>query len=362
MKQPFGHGGTVHAVARLLGITTGDILDFSASINPLGPPEEVRAAVMAAFDQVIHYPDSEAVELRQALARRHVLPVGQICVANGSTELIHLLPRLFPGRRALIVAPPFSEYAAALVKSGWDVQYHVLDPEEGFSLCLAKLGEQLAGGFDILVLANPGNPTGALIPREEIAGVLELCCASGTVPVLDEAFMDFCEEESALAAVVADSRGIVLRSLTKFFALPGLRLGYVVAAPDIIVRLGGLVPPWSVGTLAQAAGVAALADEGYRIRTRQLIDREREFLFCALASLPALHPYPSAANYLLVRLTSGLCATTLRDKLLLQRILIRDCGNFPGLDHRFFRVAVRSRQENEKLLAALARIPGVSLR
>ena len=353
---PFTHGGTVYAAARLLGVDPEAILDFSASINPLGPPPGVCGAVMAAFDRVVHYPDPEAAKLRGALARRHGVDGGNVCPANGSTELIHLLPRLFPGSRALVVAPPFSEYAAALERGGWEVHYLFLKPEDTFAIDLRELEERLAGGFDLLVLANPGNPTGALVPLPQVAEILELCRLAGTVPVVDEAFMDFCEEESAISAVVADTRGIVLRSLTKFFALPGLRLGFAIAAEGVIERLARLVPPWSVGTLAQAAGVAALADDGYRERTLSVIAAERDHLSAGLASLPGVRPFPSAANYLLIELTSGLTAADLAGHLLARRILIRDCADFPGLDHRFFRVAVRSRQENERLLAALTEV------
>ena len=223
---------------------------------------------------------------------------------------------------------------------------------------MPKLAGRLADGFDLLILANPGNPTGVLVPLPKVTELLRLCRDFGTVPVIDEAFMDFCEEESAIFAVVGDGRGLVSRSLTKFFALPGLRLGYAVAATEAIKRLSGLAPPWSVGTLAQAAGVAALADEGYRDRTHELIAREREFLAVGLRALPGLRPYPSAANYLLVELTSGLSATTLRNRLLPRRILIRDCANFPGLDHRFFRVAIRGHEENLQLLSELAVVIG----
>jgi len=316
----------------------------------------VREAVMAVFDRVVHYPDPEATELRESLARRHGVAVSEVCPANGSTELIHLLPRLVPGSRALVIAPPFSEYAAALEKSGWEVHYFFLKPEDGFALSLAELEERLAVGIDLLILANPGNPTGALVSLPRVYELLEICRASGTMPVIDEAFMDFCEEESAISAMLADGGGIILRSLTKFYALPGLRLGYAVAAAGIIERLAELIPPWSVGVLAQSAGVAALADDDYRARTLGLIAAEREFLGAALASLPALRPSPAAANYLLIELISGLSASTLRDRLFPQRILIRDCTNFPGLDHRFFRVAVRSRRENERLLVALAEV------
>jgi threonine-phosphate decarboxylase len=216
----------------------------------------------------------------------------------------------------------------------------------------------LEDGFDLLILANPGNPTGALVPLPDVTELLELCRISGTVPVIDEAFMDFCEEESALSAVISDGHGVVSRSLTKFYSLPGLRLGYAVASAGVIEQVARLVPPWSVGTLVQAAGVAALADDAYRERTLRLIARERKFLAAGLAALPGVRPFPSAANYLLVELASALSATTLRDRLLPSRILIRDCTNFPGLSTRFFRVAVRGREENQQLLSSLAEILG----
>jgi threonine-phosphate decarboxylase len=168
--------------------------------------------------------------------------------------------------------------------------------------------------------------------------------------------MDFCEEESALSLVVNDGRGVVLRSLTKFYALPGLRLGYAVAATGVIGRLAGLVPPWSVGNLAQAAGVAALADEGYREQTLRLVAGERAFLAGGMRSIPGLLPYPAAANFLLVELTGGATAAELWAQLFPRGILIRDCGNFIGLTERFFRVAVRGREENERLLAALGEV------
>jgi threonine-phosphate decarboxylase len=357
-KQLFGHGGTVYSAARYLGVAPEEILDFSASINPLGPPPGVRASVMAAFDRVVHYPDPDATELRDALARRHGVRPFEVCPVNGSTELIHLLPRLIPGSRALIVAPPFSEYASALEKGGWEVHYFILEPGNDFSLSLPKLAERLEDGFDLLILANPGNPTGALVPLPDVIELLELCRISGTVPVIDEAFMDFREEESAISAVVSDGHGVVSRSVTKFYALPGLRLGYAVAAAGVIEQVSRLVPPWSVGTLAQAAGVAALADDAYRERTLRLIARERKFLAAGLAALPGLRPFPSAANYLLVELASALSATILRDRLLPHRILIRDCANFPGLSNRFFRVAVRGHEDNRQLLFSLAEILG----
>lgn len=356
MAITFDHGGNVFAIARALGIPPEGLLDFSASINPLGPAPGVKEAVSAAFDRLVHYPDSDAVALRDALAHFHGVAADNICVANGSTELIYLLPRLIPGKRALIIAPPFAEYARALALAGWEIDYFQLSPAHGFALDCEELASVLAKGYDLLFLCNPGNPTGKLFRRDEISKVDRLCSAAGTLLILDEAFMDFCEGESSKDAVVSGERGIILRSMTKFYALPGLRLGYAIGASKLIGRLQELRAPWSVNTLAQAAGLASLAAAGYRERTLDCVATERDFLADRLRAIAGLVPYPSAANYLLVEIQSGTSSAELQERLMAEHILIRNCGNFVGLAERFFRVAVRGRQENERLLAALGSV------
>jgi threonine-phosphate decarboxylase len=352
MTQPFEHGGTIFAVARELGLQPEELLDFSASINPLGPPTGVWPAIEAAFRRVGHYPDSGCAELRLHLAGRHGLAPEQVVAANGSTELIHLIPRLerFPKRKALLVGPTFAEYGHGLELAGWSRDYLFLSPADGFSLDLQRLQAALAGGYDLLYLCNPGNPTGRLYPREEVARLLKLCREAGTFCVLDEAFMDFREEESAVELLADNDHVLILRSMTKFFGFPGLRLGYALGSKGLIAGLERLRPPWSVGTLAQAAGVAALADREHETRTREIVATGRQQLVEGLATIPGLTIYPGAANYLLVALPGGMAASELRRRLLGERILIRDCGNFAGLDGRYFRVAVRSRGENERLL------------
>lgn len=357
MSNNFDHGGNVFAVARSLGIRPEDILDFSASINPLGPALGVREAVAAAFDRLVHYPETACTELREALAAHHSLSPGQLCVANGSTELIYLLPRLVEGKRALIVAPAFSEYERALTLAGWEVDFLYLRPREEFRLSRPLLEEKLKERYDLLILCNPGNPAGNLVAPEETEWTIDLAQATGTFLVLDEAFIDFCEESSGKKMAVRSGNCIVLRSMTKFYALPGLRLGYAVASERVISRLERLRPPWSVNTLAQAAGLASLADADYRERTLRLTASERGFLAGELAQIPGIVPYPSAANYLFVEMAAG-SAAELRQRLLADRLLIRECGNFMGLEDRFFRVAVRSRDENQRLVSVLAGIFG----
>jgi threonine-phosphate decarboxylase len=350
MTDTFDHGGTVFALARSLGIPPEELLDFSASINPLGPAPGVRDAVCSSFQRVLHYPDREAVELRGALADFHGVGAGNIVVANGSTELIYLLPRLLPGKKGLIVAPAFSEYARALERTGWEAEYLILSPADGFALSLEKLAARLAEDVDVLFLCNPANPTGSLLPLTLVERIYGLCRQARTFLVLDEAFMDFREEESAKRVISGDGGGIVLRSMTKFYAIPGLRLGYAIGAEDLIRNCADHLEPWSVNTPAQIAGIASLADAGYRERTVGYITAERNALAAGLGALPGLTPYPSAANFLLVELRNGMSAHQVRASLLQRHIIIRDCSNFVGLDGRFFRVAVRGRDENSRLL------------
>lgn len=358
MTNNSDHGGTVFASARSLGIRPEELLDFSASINPLGPAPGVQEAVCSSFEKVLHYPDRESFELRRTLADIHRVGIDNLVVANGSTELIYLLPRLLPGTKGLIIAPAFSEYAQALNRAGWQTGHLLLSPDDGFALSLEKLAERLAEGFDLLFLCNPANPTGTLLPPAMIEEILRLCRRAGAFLVLDEAFMDFCEEASAKGLFAESGGGIVLRSMTKFYAIPGLRLGYAVGDAELIRCCAESLEPWSVNTPAQVAGVASLASDGYRERTLGYVSAEREALARGLAELPGLKPFPSAANFLLVEMRIDLTAAELRSRLLEKRILIRDCANFQGLDGRFFRIAVRTTEENRRLLAALAEVLG----
>ena len=350
------HGGNVFAVARSLGVTPASIVDFSASINPLGMAPGVRDALAGCVDRLLHYPDKSAADLKESLAAYHGVGTDEIAVANGSTELIHLLPRMVGGKRGLIVAPAFAEYALALKRSGWQFDYLTLKSGDGFALSLQGLQERLAEGYDLLFICNPGNPTGALIAKSDIEGVIRVCDESGTFLVLDEAFIDFCEGESAKELIRKCRRGVLLRSMTKFFAMPGLRLGYAIGAPQTVDAITSMQDPWSVNTAAQAAGIASLSDADYCRRTRNYVGEERERLAAGLAGIPRINVFPSRANYILAEIRCGLSAAKLRSRLLEQGILIRDCGNFQGLDDRFFRVAVRPRAENELLVQQLRSI------
>jgi threonine-phosphate decarboxylase len=352
----FDHGGTIHGTARALGCAVEELLDFSASINPLGLSPAVRGALMQAIEQIPHYPDAAATALTEALAASHQLPCETIVPANGSTSLIHLLPAICAGRGGMIICPAFSEYERALQRHGHGMKRHLLSADDRFALDLERLATDLQRERPgLLFFCTPSNPAGVLYDAAQVRAVLELCRKNGTLLVLDEAFMDFCgEEHSAKQAVVASGQGIVLRSLTKFHALAGLRLGCALAAPELAGRIRAAQPPWEVNNLAQAAGVAALADTRFAAETRRLIADNRAQLSEQLSRLPGVGVFPSAVNYLLLRLSGSTDVPQLQERLLRKhRIMVRNCGSFAGLGDRFLRVAVRSREENERLVQAL---------
>jgi len=257
------------------------------------------------------------------------------------------------GKRALIVSPSFSEYVRSLGQQHWEVKHFILKHENNFALDLEALEQTLAEGYDALYLCNPANPGGTLYPLRIIEQVYSLCIASGTFLVLDEAFMDFCEESSAKRFMVKGDNGIVLRSMTKFYGIPGLRLGYAIASSTLAEHLDAMGGPWSVNTLALAAGTAALHDSEHNRLTLEFIRRERRNLFEKLSEFKQLKVFPSSVNYLLLQMTNGMSSWEIRDKLLHQRILIRDCASFMGLSSQFIRIAVRTAEENERLVRGL---------
>jgi len=356
VSHSYDHGGNVFTVARTLGVAPDQMLDFSASINPLGMSSMVRKSLICSLDNLIHYPDTSHKELKQALAKYHALAPGHFTIANGSTELIYNLPAMLPGNKALIISPSFSEYVRALTQHHWESQHFILTPESNFAIDTEKLEQVLAGGVDLLFICNPGNPSGTLYPQRVIEKIYSLCLSAGTFMVLDEAFMDFCEEASSKRMIVHSDNAIVLRSMTKFFGIPGLRLGYAISNATLAERLDSMGGPWSVNSLALAAGTAALQDVTHNQESLEFIRQERRTLFERLGQFSQLKLYPSSANYLLVEIREGMTARELKERLLPDRILIRDCATFTGLNGRFFRIAVRSSEDNKWLLECLGRI------
>jgi threonine-phosphate decarboxylase len=302
------------------------ILDFSANVNPLGPPKAVLDLFGRGADFLGKYPSLDAGEFCAAAASHHRIPRECVLAGNGSTDLIYLLTRLFEGQRVRVVVPAFTEYEDACEAAGIAVN---------------------EGEPDVTFLANPTSPEGRLIPRDEILG------HPGRL-VVDEAFMDFVgEEESLVGRAAEDSRLIVMRTLTKFYAIPGLRLGYLVAAPGTVSRLRRWQPPWSVNALAISAGIVSLADWEYAERTRLKVNGLREDLIKGLAE-SNLEPMPSLTNFILCRVPD---AEFLCRELLARGIAARNCDSFTNLEmNRYVRFAVRAGDDNCRLIQAVMEI------
>jgi threonine-phosphate decarboxylase len=333
------------------------LVDFSANMNPLGPPQAAWQALLENLAGIVNYPDPYARDLKSALAGHLGVEPANLAIGNGSIELIYLLPRIFPFPSALVPGPGFSEYEYAVRLTPTDCRVMYLQPP-AYAWDLPALQEEVARG-GLIFLCNPNNPTGTLLSQSALAAVLEALPAQSLL-VMDEAFIDFVADYHKLTLVpraVQDSRVLVLGSLTKFFALPGLRLGYLVGTPDNITRLAAFLPPWNINSLAQAAGVAALGDAAYRQHSRDYIFQARQGLFEGLSAIPGLHPLPPTANFIFCRLGPELPnAPRLVQLMGRQGFLLRDCSNYRGLDDRCLRLAVRRRQDNMNLLAALREV------
>jgi threonine-phosphate decarboxylase len=352
------HGGDVDAAARCAGFDAGEIVDFSASINPLGPPSSAREAFINSYEEISRYPDPYGEKLKEALAERHRMQPGEVLVGNGSTQLIYLLCAALRPRTALVMGPAFSEYTNALALVGADVRRLSLTEDSSFQCSTEKLMAAWEHNCDLLVLATPNSVTGQLIPKTEIENIARLALIRKRFVVVDEAFMDFVEDESVKMLVRHNPFLIVLRSLTKYYALPGLRLGYLIGEANRVAQLAAYQEPWSVNGPAMSVALGCLADVGFAAKTERWLEREREFLFNRLRTLKGIYPFPSRANFLLVKIVKhGVDALQLRSFLLRKKLLIRACNSFSELGGDYFRVAVRQRKDNRRLLAALSAWP-----
>ena len=347
----FGHGGNIHQVQARL---KRRVIDFSASINPLGCPPAVKPALKNALDAVVHYPDCRAEPLVEALAAWQRVDARNILAAAGSIELIYLVTRAFACRRVTIVVPAFSEYERAARSAGSRINFVYLKKTDDFCLDLSRLPPEVrqAPPADMLFLGNPNNPTANLLLDNRV----KIEKLPFRKIVIDEAFMDFIDDEKRFSFIRAAQRSrkiIVLRTLTKIFALAGLRVGYAVASKDNIARLKRFQPPWSVSSLAQAAAGAAIKDRKFLAFSRKYLSGEKKFLREAFSRIDGLKAWPGQANFVLLQiLDKRFDAASLRRKLLERGILVRDCANFRGLNKRFIRVAVSSRGNNQALVKA----------
>jgi threonine-phosphate decarboxylase len=349
-----GHGGNVKQICDIYGLNPDEIIDFSASINPLGYPTVVRTAVSEQFNDILHYPDSQCTDLRKTIAEKIPCNESNVIVGNGSNELFYLIPRALQPKKGVLLHPTFGEFKDAFCNSNIDV-VEIINDDKDFPVINTNISMLKSVEDCMVFLCNPNNPTGQLTRRKDI---IELVNNNpNRLIVIDEAFMDFVEDDEKYS-VIKDAplmdNLIVVRSLTKFYGFPGLRLGYLVANESIVNRLMRYKEPWTVNTIAQVAGMAAINDEEFTANTRQYVSYEKAFLYDGLKMVKGIHPFQPTVNFILVRIgDNGITTSEIQNLLLKNNILIRNCSNFVGLDENYFRVAVKTREDNRKLLSAL---------
>jgi threonine-phosphate decarboxylase len=350
------HGGQLRHLAERFAIPVSQLLDFSANINPEGPPETVLAALHASLDDLsvlTNYPDLQQTELRQSIARHAGVRPQNIAVANGFVPLLEAALRSLPIRRCLIPVPAFIEYRRALTHSQVEIIPHALTAASDFHYDAEAM---VTGQQDAILLANPQNPSGVVCRRETLLRFVARAAERDVYVLLDEAFIDYLPEHSLVPDIDRFPNLIVFRSLTKFYGIPGLRVAYAVASAEIASSLYENLPPWPITTLASLAVSAALEDEPYASRTRLLNLERRAYLQTEIEDL-GIHTYPSAANFLLLRLPSFVDPVDFWERMIVEHhIVLRSCLNYEALSGAHFRVAVRNEQENARLVQAVSQV------
>lgn len=341
MKK-YEHGGQIYNSDGL----AGDWLDFSANINPLGLSDKILQVLTENLRGIVNYPDSQASELKKTISTRYNVPEKNLVVLNGAAEFFYLYLFVMRPKRVIIPVPSFSEYERAANAAKCGVKFFFTRPEENFSIDIEKIRAEIKNPSDCVIIGRPNNPTGNLIAVEEILRLSEVANV-----IVDESFIDFLEIESARQFI--SEKISVVQSLTKIFAIPGLRLGFAVVEENLAAKLNLSKDVWNVNFLAQKVGVAALSDEDFLAKTRAWLATERKFFLERLENLRGMKIYPSPVNFVLFRHEK---APKILSELRKRKILLRSCANFAGLDEFYLRTAIRSRNENILLLNALENV------
>jgi threonine-phosphate decarboxylase len=357
------HGGQLRQIADRFRVAQSELLDFSANINPEGPPAAVLSCLRASLENpsiITNYPDLDELELRRHLAGYVDVRPENVAVANGFIPLLDATLRILNIRSCLVPVPAFVEYRRTLDRLRVEMIPHIGDADSGFSCHAADLlGDDLSSdhlpskSYQAILLANPQNPSGMVSSRDELLRIVEEALKRNTFVLLDEAFIDYCPETSLAQEIDRFPNLIVFRSVTKFFGMAGLRVAYAVANAELCNQLRESIAPWSITTLASLAAGLAVQDEAYARQTIALNQLRREQMRSVIAKL-GIRVYPSAANFLLLRLHDSIDCRQFWERLIREHhIVLRHCENYEGLGNGFLRTAIRTELENKRLINAL---------
>lgn len=378
------HGGNIYKVFREKNLK--EILDYSSNINPYGIPESLKSRIIENLEILERYPDPDYVELREKLAHLNKIDISDIVLGNGATEIIFLFMKVINPKKILIVSPTFGEYERAvkateiprdivsLSCSGdnknienkeIEIEYFELKESDDFKLNIGNLKNELENKYDLLIICNPNNPTGKFLKLAQTEEILKECNKYDTKLFIDEAFIEFLADgmkESIINTEENKKNLFVTRAFTKFFAIPGLRLGYgMYFDKELEKKISEKKEPWSVNNFAEMAGLTVLDDAEYIEKTLKWIAEEKIYMYEKLNKISGMKVYETEVNFITGKIdeklfSEGLNVKILREKMLEQGILIRDASNFKFLDERFFRLAIKDRASNERVIEAMKEI------
>ncbi len=355
MKK-FKHGGNIQDARRRL--KTKKILDFSANINPLGLSDKINCAIKKHLSDIVHYPEAKSKELKKVIAKNYHINKKSVVASNGATELFYALCKLLKPKRTFVPVPGFLEYQRASIASGSKLKEFVLTEKTGFEPNLAELCKKLKAG-DMLFLGNPNNPTGTILNKNDFTTFLQTVTDRAYI-VVDESFIDFLpspKDYSMRSLCNQHKNLIIIHSLTKFFAIPGLRLGFGIFDKKLAKKLDKTLDCWNVNSLAQQAGIAALKDGKYIKKSRRYLIKSRTKFVKELSKIKDFKITTSKFNYLLINIQkTRLTAEQFCAKMFAQKILVRNCSNFKTLEEGFVRIAVKSIKENKLFIKSLKKV------
>ena len=353
------HGSDIEKICEVYHLDPKNIIKFGANINPLGLSENVKQQLASRLDILSSYPDRDYTTLRNTISEYCNVPAEFILPGNGSSELIALLIQERNPKHTLILGPTYSEYSRELSFSGSTQEYYHLREEDNFVLNVDDLCQTLEGNYDFLIICNPNNPTSSAITREDLQKLLTFCAEKNIFVMIDETYVEFAPDISEITAVTLTKEFtnlMVLRGVSKFYAAPGMRLGYGITGNlDFLKKMKEKQVPWSLNSLGALAGELMLQDKDYIHRTRELILSERTRLLQALVEIPTYKTYPAYANFILLKIQKPvLTSYDVFDACIRQGLMIRDCSSFECLDGEYIRFCIMNLEDNTRLLNILS--------
>lgn len=356
-KEHF-HGSDLEKIEKIYHIKKEDIISFAANVNPLGVSPLLKRTLADKIDVITSYPDREYTSLRQSIAGYCCCDADDILVGNGCTELISLFIQITAPKKTLLLGPTYSEYERDLRLEGSEIDYYMLKEEDNFELDVTDFKSRITNDIDLIIICNPNNPTGGCISRDKLSDLLSHCKTSNTCMMIDETYVEFTEnihEVSAIPLCKEFDNLMVLRGTSKFFAAPGLRLGYAVTGNrELLNDINSNKNPWMINSLAVVAGETMFMDEEYIKATRKLMTEERTRLTRLFEASGRYKVYPSNSNFLLLKiLDKSVSSHDLFDMAIRENMMIRDCSTFPGFEDRFIRFCFMKKEDNDRLAECL---------